>query len=60
MADKIDVQVTGKSVAEVAHQMAIQILQSVEKKSWDQISRKDYLNAHADAVDALRGIHFDK
>ena len=55
MADKIEVEVTGKSPAEVAHQMAIQILINVETKKLSQISRKDYLNAHVDAVLALRG-----
>jgi hypothetical protein len=59
MADKLEVEVTGKSKAEVAHQMAIQILFSVESKKWGQFSRTEYLNAHADAVDALQGVHFD-
>jgi hypothetical protein len=58
MAEKVEVEVLGKSTAEVAHQMAVQILVTVEGKSWEQVTRKDYLNAHADAVDALRGIRF--
>jgi len=59
MADQIDVQVTGRSPAEIAHTMAIQIIQIVEQKKLHEISRKDYLNAHADAVAALRGIHVE-
>jgi len=56
MAETIDVQVTAKSQAEVAHQLVNFIFQSLEKKKWEQVSRKEYLNAHAEAVDALRGI----
>lgn len=56
MADKVQVEVLGKSSAEVAHQMAIQILITVEGKKWEQITRKEYLNTHAQAVDALKGI----
>jgi hypothetical protein len=59
MADKIDVQVTGKSMAEVAHTMAHHILVAIERKNWTEISRKDYLNAHAQSVEALRGVHFE-
>ena len=33
MAEKIDVQVTGKSEAEIAHQMAVDILFTVEKRN---------------------------
>jgi hypothetical protein len=35
--------------------MAIQILVTVEGKKWEQINRKDYLNAHVDAFFALQG-----
>ncbi|MCS3895815.1 hypothetical protein M2171_004948 [Bradyrhizobium japonicum USDA 38] len=54
MADQ-DVQVTGKSRYEVAHEIAIQILFNCEKKRWENISRKDLLHAVADAYDALGG-----
>ena len=58
MADKIDVDVTGKSKYEVAQAMAIDILFRIEKKTdWDKFNRKDYLHAVAEAMDALHGIH---
>jgi hypothetical protein len=57
MAEKIDVQVTGKSKYEVAHLMAVQILTVIEKKKLEQVTRQEYLNAHADASDALGGVH---
>ncbi|MET4319297.1 hypothetical protein [Bradyrhizobium sp. RT5a] len=58
MADA-EVQVTGKSRYEVAHELAIQILFSCEKKNWSQISKKDLLHAVADAYDALGGYKID-
>jgi len=54
MAD-IEVKAIGKSEAEVAHEMAIEILLNVEGKSFKAIARAEYLNAHVDAVHALRG-----
>jgi len=45
MAETIDVQVTAKSQAEVAHQLVNFIFQSLKKKKWEQVSRKEYLNA---------------
>ena len=44
-----------KSEAQVAHEMALQILFTIEKKSWSDVTRKQFLNAHSDAVTALRG-----
>lgn len=55
MSEQIEVKVTGKSDAEVAHEMALQILLTVENKSLGRITRAEYLNAHVDAVYALRG-----
>ncbi|SRR5260221_13304835 len=60
MAETIDVQVTGKSEAEIAHNMAREILISVESKSLKQITRSEYLNTHVDAILALRGSRPDK
>lgn len=57
MADKIDVDVTGKSKYEVAADMARLILITIEDKNWKDISRKDYLAAVAQSIDALGGIH---
>jgi hypothetical protein len=54
-ADKIEVEVTGKSKYEVAHQIAFNILTVIEKKKLEQVSRTDYLNAVADAIRALGG-----
>lgn len=53
MADEI--VVSGKSAAQVAHEMAIQLLVSVENKTLKGLPRKEYLQAHADCVLALRG-----
>lgn len=53
VAEKIDVEVTGKSKYEVAHQMAVQILTAIEKKKWEQVSRQEYLEAHSQAVAGL-------
>jgi hypothetical protein len=58
MADKLDVQVTGRSKYEVAHQMAINILEVIGKKKLNEVSRKDYLNAVSEAIDALAGVRF--
>jgi len=56
LADTIDVQVTGKSEPEVAHQMAMHLLVSVQgAKSLKDVTRSEYLNAHVDAIYALRG-----
>jgi hypothetical protein len=54
MAD-IEVKAIGKSDAEIAHQMAHEILFSLEKKKWETITRAEYLMAHAEAILALRG-----
>jgi len=55
MAETIQVEVTGKSPAEVAHQMAMHLLINIGGKKLSEISKKDYLNAHVDAVYALQG-----
>jgi hypothetical protein len=55
VAENLNVQVTGKSKYEVAHEMAIQILVSVEGKNWSTIKREDYLKAHYDALVVLDG-----
>jgi hypothetical protein len=57
MADgKTEVQVTGRSKYEMAHQMAIQILTSIEGRSLESVSRAEYLQAHRDCIQALSGI----
>jgi hypothetical protein len=53
MADQLDVQVTGRSKFEIAHLMAINILQAEGKGLKD---RKLYFNAVAEAMEALSGI----
>ena len=55
MADKVDVEVTGKSKYEVAHEMAMQILLTVESRKWGSFNRADYLKAHYDALMVLEG-----
>lgn len=55
MAD-IEVKAIGKSEAEVAHEMAMHLLMNVQSnKSLKDVTRAEYLNAHVDAVMALRG-----
>jgi hypothetical protein len=56
VADKLDVQVTGKSKYEVAHEMAINILTVMEKKKYADITRKEYLTAVSQAIDALHAV----
>jgi hypothetical protein len=56
MADKIEVEVTGRSKYEIAHLMAMNVLRDCEKKQLSAITRKDYFNAVADAIDALAGV----
>ncbi|SRR5579871_599447 len=55
MADHIDVDVTGKSKFEVAEEMAYHILINMEKKSWETVTREEYLQLIADCIDALSG-----
>ena len=59
MAEKLNVEVTGKSKYEVAHQMATEILFSIEGKNWSNITRKDYLKAHYDALRVLESYQPD-
>jgi hypothetical protein len=49
------VVISGKSHAEVAHQMALELLTKLEGKTLTEISRKDYLKAHYDCVMVLAG-----
>jgi hypothetical protein len=55
MADPIDVDVTGKSKFEVAEEMAHHILINMEKKSWETVTREEYLHLIADCIDVLSG-----
>jgi hypothetical protein len=55
MADPIDVDVTGKSKFEVAEEMAHHILMNMEKKSWETVTREEYLHLIADCIDVLSG-----
>jgi hypothetical protein len=59
MADKLDVKVTGKSIFQVAHEMAYQLLTHVEDKNLKGVGRKAYLQAHYDCLMVLHGNHPD-
>ena len=48
MAD--EVAVSGKSTAQVAHEMTIQLLTNVENKTLKELTRKEYLQTHVDCV----------
>jgi hypothetical protein len=56
MADKLEVEVTGQSKYEVAHKMAINILTHMEKKKLSDVTRKEYLTAVAQAINALHSV----
>ena len=55
MAEKLEVEVTGKSKYEIAHLMAYNIVTVIDKKKLSEISRREYLKAVADSVQALQG-----
>lgn len=55
MADKVEVEVVGKSKYETAHQMALNIITVVEKKKLGEVSRDHYLKAVSDSIHALSG-----
>ncbi|MDE5440834.1 hypothetical protein FXV83_14680 [Bradyrhizobium hipponense] len=56
MAEKIDVEVTGKSQFEVAYDMARFILVNMESRQVKSVKREEFLHLVADCIDALRGI----
>ena len=57
MAEKIEVEVTGKSKSEIAYEMTRLIYITLEKKShYEGVTRKEYLKTIAQCVDALNGI----
>ncbi|MEZ0061437.1 hypothetical protein ABIF26_006980 [Bradyrhizobium elkanii] len=56
MADRIDVDVTGKSKYEVAHEMARYILLNLESRETKSIKRHEFLHLVADCIDTLNGI----
>ena len=49
------VEVTGRSQYEVAHSIALNIINSIDKKKLSEVSRDDYLKAVSQAILALRG-----
>jgi hypothetical protein len=56
MAETTEVQVTGRSKYEMAHQMAIQIITAIEGKSLQNVNRMEYLRAHHDCIQVLSGV----
>ena len=56
MAERIDVEVTGKSQFEVAYEMARFILINMEDRQVKKIKRQEFLHLVADCIEALRGI----
>jgi hypothetical protein len=56
MAERIDVEVTGKSQFEVAYEMARFILITMEGRQVKSIKRQEFLHLVADCIEALRGI----
>jgi hypothetical protein len=55
MSDKLEVEVTGKSKYEVAHQMAHNIITLIEKKKLSEASRHKYLTAVFQSIIVLNG-----
>jgi hypothetical protein len=56
MAERVDVEVTGKSQFEVAYDMAKFILINMEGRQVKSIKRQEFLHLVADCIEALRGI----
>ena len=57
MADRIDVEVTGKSKYEVAYDMARLILVTLENKEhYKGVNRQDYLMAVYQSIAVLNGV----
>jgi hypothetical protein len=56
MAERIDVEVTGKSQFEVAYDMARFILINMEGRRVKGLKRQELLHLVADCIEALRGI----
>jgi hypothetical protein len=56
MAERIDVEVTGKSQFEVAYDMARFILINMEGHRVKSLKRQELLHLVADCIEALRGI----
>lgn len=56
MAEKLDVDITGKSQFEVAHEMARFILINMESRQVKKIKRHEFLHLVADCIETLRGI----
>jgi hypothetical protein len=56
MPEDTEVQVTGRSRYEMAHQMAIQILTAIEGRALQSVSRSEYLRAHYDCIRVLSGM----
>jgi hypothetical protein len=56
MAERIDVEVTGKSQSEVAYEMARFILINMEGRQVKNVKREEFLHLIADCIEALRGI----
>jgi hypothetical protein len=59
MAEKLSVDVTGKSKYEVAEHMAQTILITIEGKSWKKINRQEYLAAVYHSIRTLSGVEPD-
>ena len=56
MAERTDVEVTGKSQFEVAYDMARFILINMEGRRVKGLKRQELLHLVADCIEALRGI----
>jgi hypothetical protein len=56
MAERTDVEVTGKSQFEVAYDMARFILINMEGRRVKSLKRQELLHLVADCIEALRGI----
>ena len=55
MADQVEIEVTGKSIYEVANQIAMNIIRHCEQSSLQEKGRQHYLEAVVDAYMALKG-----
>ena len=55
MADSTTFHIAENSPEQVAYKMADKVLIDIERKSWDSITRQEYLDTYADCLNAVQG-----
>lgn len=57
MAEKVEVEIGGRSKSEIAHLIALNIIRDIEGKSLKEFGRNEYLKVVWQATLALSGQH---